>query len=208
MSNIRIKLLDSANSIENKIGASSTKELRQLFQKAKPKIESGIKNLVVASLLSCPEIKSLQSGKLKFDFGLVIDPTSEIVYSIANTTHVIIKNFKVSKSVITNALTIYIQPSDFKNLLSNPFANTLTERGDSLPWLKWLLVEGDAIIINNYSVEYGPYINSRSGGAIMIPSIGVFKVDSAFSGTTENNFITRALENKENEILDIIRGAI
>jgi hypothetical protein len=62
---------------------------------------------------------------------------------------------------------------------------------------------GDSIIINEYSVNYGTFPTSRTGMAIMKP-IGVFKVDSAFSGTAENNFITRALDKYEGRISEII----
>lgn len=200
----KIIIKDSNEKIEKNFLSASEKELKTIFQSAKPKIESGIKNLVLSALLNCPEIKSLQSGQLRLDFGLPIDPTNEIITAVVNSTYVYFKNFRFTKYTVKNVFSIYIQPSDFRNLIDNAYANVITEQGEVLPWLEWLLTAGDAVVISGYSVEYGPNKNSRTGAAVMVP-VGFFKVDSQYSGTVENNFITRALQGKENEISEIIR---
>jgi hypothetical protein len=117
------------------------------------------------------------------------------------------KYFRFTKTGATSVLSVYIQPEDFQNLFSLPSAVTETEKGAVLPWLQWLLTAGDAILIVDYHVSYGPYPTSRSGGGIMTNG-GVFKVDSQFSGTQDNNFITRALEKKQKEILSIIERSV
>lgn len=202
-----IRILDSNEKISANILAASESELKNIFAKAKVKIQSQVTNLVVEALSSCPEILSLQSGKLKYDFGLDFDPTQEIIYGIANSTYVYFKNFKLLKTKATSVLSIYVQPEDFRNILGSSSAIVTTDNGTILPWLQWLLLEGDAIIITQYHVDYGSYPNSRSGGAIMKPS-GIFKVDSQFSGTVDDNFITRALEKYQEKIVDIIRTSI
>ena len=203
----KIKILDSDEKIIQNILGSSEKEIKNLLAKSKVKIQSQVINLVVEALSQCPEILSLQSGKLKYDFGLDSDPTQDIIYAIANSVYVYFKNFRLTKSKATSVLSIYIQPSDFRNILSSSSAVVITKNGDVLPWLQWLLLEGDAIIITQYHVDYGPYPSSRSGNAIMKPS-GVFKVDSAFSGVADDNFITRALAGYQEKFLDIIRTSI
>lgn len=200
----KIIIKDSNEKIEKNFLSASEKELKTIFQSAKPKIESAIKNLVLSALLNCPEIKSLQSGQLRLDFGLPIDPTNEIITAVVNSTYVYFKNFRFTKYTVKNVFSIYIQPSDFRNLIDNAYANVITEQGEVLSWLEWLLTAGDAVVISGYSVEYGPNKNSRTGAAVMVP-VGFFKVDSQYSGTVENNFITRALQGKENEISEIIR---
>ena len=207
MSNLKIKLLDSSQKIEKNILAASEKEIKTLFQRAKPKIESEIKQLIVEALSSCPEILSLKSGQLKYDFGLVIDPADDIIYSVANSTHVIFKNFRFTKQEVKNVFSVYIQSSTFNNLLNLAVANVITENGEVLPWLEWLLTAGDAVVILDYSVEYGRNSNSRTGNAIMVPG-GFFRVDPKYSGTVENNFITRALEKYPPKIEEIIRRNI
>jgi hypothetical protein len=205
--NARIKIIDSKNKIEGNILKSCENELKNIFSKARPKIHSAVINLVIEALQKSPEIISLQAGTLKTDFGLDFDPTETIIYAIANSTYINFKGFRLNKNSVTNILSVYIQPSDFKNILSMSDASVLTDKGQSLPWLEWLLLEGDAIIVTEYHVEYGAYESSRSGGAIMKPS-GVFRVNPAYSGTAENNFITRALASYGDQIKEIVRKSI
>ena len=90
-----IKILDSDIVIQKNILESLRSGLKLIFTKARPKIESSIKALVVESLSTCPEILSLKSGKLKYDFGLSNDPTSDIIYAIANSTYVSFRDFSL-----------------------------------------------------------------------------------------------------------------
>jgi len=205
--NGKIIIKESNVELERKILASSQVEIKKIFQRAKVKIHSEIINIVVEALSNCPEILSLKDGKLRFDFGLSEDPTTEIVYAVANSVQVYFRDFNFTKQQVKNIFSIYIQPSDFRNLISSDFANVVTENGEVLPWLKWLLLEGDTILITSYHVAYGSYDSSRSGGAVMLPK-GVFRVDPAFSGTDENNFITRAIEQYEDRIFQAIRNSL
>lgn len=205
--NCKIKITDSNFKIEQNILKAMEDELKVSLNKSKPRIHSQIINLVIDALEVCPEIKSLQSGKLRTDFGLSDDPTHEIIYAIANSTYVYFKNIRLYKKSASAVLSIYIQPSDFRNLFALPGSSIQTDKGQTIPWLEWLLTAGDSILITDYHVDYGDFPSSRSGGAIMKPT-GAFKVDSQFSGTASDNFITRALASKEKEILDIIRTNI
>jgi hypothetical protein len=197
------KIVDSYNKIYDNINAAIQKEIRANLVKSLPKIRADVINLTIEALENSPEIRSLSGGKLKFDFGLDFDPTSDIVYAIANSVDIKIKNSNVGKSELQSFLTIYIQRSDFKNLLSLEVASVVTEKGAQLPWLEWLLLAGDAILVSEYSVKYGSFEASRSGGAIMVP-VGVFQVDPSFSGTADNNFITRALSRYSDKISQIL----
>jgi hypothetical protein len=78
--------------------------------------------------------------------------------------------------------------------------------GGSLPWLEWLLTLGDTIIIGSFGVEYGPH--GRTGKAHMTKRARPFKVNSSFSGTIDNNFITRAVATVSQDIKNIIIGAV
>lgn len=201
------KIVDSYNQIYDNINSAIQKEIKSNLNKSITKIRADIINLTIKALEDCPEIISLKSGKLKIDFGLNYDPTLEIIYAIANSVDVKIKNTNIGKSGLQSLLTIYIQRSDFKNLLSLEVANVITEKGVQLPWLEWLLLVGDAVLISEYGVKYGAFEASRSGGGIMIP-VGVFQVDSAFSGTADNNFITRALSGYTDMISQILEKNI
>lgn len=207
MANLKINIIDSNIKIKNNISKALQKDIIKIFKSNAPRIESQVKALVYEALFNCPEIISLRQGTLRMDFGIPIDPTNEIVAAIVNSTHVYFRNFDFSQKSVHNVLSVYIQPEDFQNLISNAYANVITERGEVLPWLEWLLVGGDAVQIMGYEVEYGLFDNSRSGGAIMIPT-GYFKVDPQFSGTPADNFITRAISPYGDKITQIIKDNI
>lgn len=203
MLNGKIKILDSDAKIQKGILDSMRSGIKLILNRGKSKIESAVKAIVVEALSGCPEIMSLKGGTLKYDFGLPDDPTDDIIYAIANSTFVSFRDFQLKLSGTSIAFNVFIQPSDFKNLLSLPSRRVTTEKGVDLPWLEWLLTAGDAIIVTSFHVKYGASDKSRSGGAIMVPK-GLFKVDSAFSGTEDDNFITRALNKYQDKIAQAV----
>jgi hypothetical protein len=85
----------------------------------------------------------------------------------------------------------------------------INDKGYSLPWLQWLLFEGNEVLIKNYKVEFRPNPNSRSGLAIMKPSSSSsWRVPPEFVGSEENNWITRAITRIENNVYDLIVKAV
>ena len=105
-------------------------------------------------------------------------------------------------------LQISIQPSNFENVLNQSWAEFESEGGYRIPWLSWLLTRGDDIIITGYEVGYGRGLG-RSGIGRMSgdgeDSRLTFRVNPAFSGTMDKNFITEALTSRDKikEIRDI-----
>ena len=77
--------------------------------------------------------------------------------------------------------------------------------GGSLPWLQWLLLEGDSIIIANFGVEYSNEAQGRAGPARMTRQARPFRVNPKFSGTKDDNFITRSLSGRILEIEKAIK---
>ena len=155
-------------------------------------------------MLDSPEINSLSNGSLRLEFGLTSDPTSAIVDAIVSTIKV--KATKVNTK-LQGGFTLVMQPTNFSNLLSLPVAEQPIESGGSIPWLYWLLTLGDAVIIADFGVEFGGG-RGRTGGAIMTPVNSPYKVDSRFSGTQDDNFITRAVGRVSSQVREIILKAI
>jgi hypothetical protein len=110
-----------------------------------------------------------------------------------------------SSSTIRGGFTLTMQPSDYSNILSLPVSQQVID-GGSIPWLEWLLTLGDAVIIANFGVEYGPF--GRTGRAHMLESAKPFKVNSSFSGTPNNNFVTRAIQTVSQQIETAIIGVL
>ena len=85
-----------------------------------------------------------------------------------------------------------------------PVAQQAIESGGSIPWLKWLLTAGDAIIIGDFGVDY-EVGTGRTGGATMKKSEKPFKVNPLYSGDEVDNFVTRAIDPTLREISAIVR---
>lgn len=195
---LRVRLLQTDAQIRNLIYNSLAIDLDKHLKDASPKLLDTVRRETITSLRKCPEILALSSGgALKADFGLTQDPTGPIISSIINTVSIRFRRVRNVSGRFEGGFTITMQPDDYSNLLTLPIANQAID-GGSLPWLKWLLTFGDTIIIANYGVEYGPF--GRTGLARMKEKIGPFKVRSQYSGTIDDNFITRALATDQSRI--------
>jgi hypothetical protein len=136
---------------------------------------------------------SVSSGLLKIDFGLNFDPVAAIANAVAQSIIIKFKPFNIK--LTSGGYNIRVQPLDYLNLLSLPEAVVITEKGVSLPWLDWLLTYGDSIIIADFGVKYSTG-KGRAGGGYMLPTERPFSVNAAYSGTVDDNFITRAIMNQ------------
>ena len=208
---VSIKLIESEKEIRGKINKALAREFDNKLKKIKSSILSRLKPIIANALFSSPEIISLQSGVLRFDFGLTADPGPQIVGAVVNSLELIVERSTGNANGITGGFTIHLQPTDYANLLSLPVAMQALEIEARIPWLEWLLTAGDTIIVGHFGIEYGAGLG-RSGGAHMVPlsraPLGPYKVNSAFSGTINNNFITRALSGVSGQINKIIAGAL
>jgi hypothetical protein len=199
-----VKIVTSNARMRTLINKALAKEGEQVLKKASSNIRKQVKEVVRRAIATCPEIQELSSGVLKFDFGLTEDPSTAIINSVANSTRVSVSKISSRGGSFRGGVRITIQPSTFSNLLSLPVAEQAIEKGGSIPWLKWLLTAGDAIIIGEFGVEY-EMGTGRSGGATMKKSEKPFKVNPLYSGDEVDNFITRAIEPTVREISAIVR---
>jgi len=168
----------------------------------KNNIVNNVKPVVRKALNASRTIESLRQGVLKADFGLTRDPTPAIIDTIVNSVEVRTTRLSAVGSSIKGGLMLTVQPTDYSLLTTSPAIGGQVIKGGIMPWLDWLLVSGDAIIIANFGVEYGPY--GRSGGGRMVEEKRPFKVNTNHSGTLDNNFITRAVDEYKLLIIDAI----
>ena len=202
-----MKIVQSNARLRAKINKALAAEGNKVLSRSSGRIKTKVKNIVATALAASPELSSLSSGSLKFDFGLVDDPSPQIINAIVNSVNVSVTKIRATGGNFSGGITINIQPSSFSNLLSLSVASQAIESGGSIPWLSWLLTEGDSIIIADFGVEYGAG-TGRSGGATMDEKFAPFKVDPSFSGTVDNNFITRAIQPYLRQISQIVRSEL
>ena len=172
-------------------------------------ITEKIREAVRDALISTPEYQSIIQGKLKAELGIP-NSDSRIITVIDTWIENIVVKVKASRTPFL-VIDIGIIKGDYSDVLSLPQAQYTykSKRGEGeIPWLKWLLLEGDKRIINKYEFSSNTR-GSRTGMGIMISkSRGFWQVPSEFSGTSVDNFATRALENIEATIDKIVEQVI
>ena len=201
-----IELLETNQQIEDKIKAAFAEEINKTIEKNIKTVLQDAKDLVVRFLSNSPEIQSLTQnslGSLKAQFGLRdgqdLAATIDIIQAVQDSVSISFR--KYSKNLKNGGLEVSFQPSNFANLLGLPSGHVIYENGD-LHWLSWLLTEGTRTVIIGY--YYDPETGVGRSGLGTMDEGGFFRVPPQFSGTLGNNFVTRALIGKQQE-LEILR---
>lgn len=194
---LSLKLVETEAEIEKNINEALSIQINDILTKNQSNIINQISTLIPSWISNQPEIQAILSGTLMGAFGSTISPAS-IVNAIitAVSQSVSIKFKKYNKNLAGGGFDLQVQLDDFANLLSLPQGHTVYDNGD-LHWLEWMLLRGDEIIVVGY--EYNPKTGlGRTGLGNMIPGRG-FRVPPQYSGTRDNNFITRALIGTQQE---------
>jgi hypothetical protein len=202
---ISIKLLDSIRSVEKKVNKALAEQANSLMGKNNTKTQNDIYAFVERCITEQPEISSLKAGdqgSLAAQFGIPAGQESSVVDSIVAAivaaTRVNISRFNRN---LQGKIDISFQPASFDNLFSLHVGSVHTELGVNLDWLRWLLQEGNRVIIIGY--EYVSSSRGRSKGGIMKTGES-WRVPTQFSGTADDNFITRAFANREKELQGLL----
>lgn len=184
--------------INKAISDKTTKLIKSKLNNIKQEIQFEVKY----ALNTSRTYYELITGDLRSHFGIPAGEEAARVESIVNT---IADNVSVEYiNSYFGGLKIGILREGFKDILGLPAAVINTAKGN-LAWLEWLLLQGDNIIVSDFIIKRGQNPFSRSGDAIMIEQIGGFwKVPSSFSGTANDNWLTRVLSQLENVITKII----
>lgn len=211
MTQFNIQLLDSDSEISRAIMVALQQKLSQTFSRLSSKISNPIKDIVAQALRAEPEYASLKSGKLRYEMG--IENTSNVdtvIDSLVNTLQVQSVPVSYSSRSLSGGFTLTMMKSDDLGGVINTQAAFVNDeaRGYSLPWLEWLLLRGNSIIVYNYQVKIGQNPRSRTGNAIMVSSKKNWRVPTEFVGGEKNNWTTRAIAAAETLILDTIEQAV
>lgn len=184
------------------------------FTKTAQTIKTPLSRIVDKAIRSTPEYNSLLDGQLKGEFGLIAPEgiLNNIINRITDTIEVKLNNLHINRTGLEGGLEVGIL------LTTNEYADLMTVRNTSykshgydITWLKWLLSSGDAVV-NNFQIIYNldaiQAQKSRSGKAIMIEGgqwALVKQIPSEWTGTLDNNFLTRGLAEVTQEIEDTIK---
>lgn len=204
---VSFKLLDSNSNIYQEILKALLPQVNQYMSKAILSIKPEIINIVGSSIRNSPEYGSIQSGQLKYELGIP-DPSSRLESLIniwLNNMQSTYDKPVISNNKIKSSFTFEMIKSDFSDVLLTDFATVRDNmRGYDLPWLRWLLLEGNKTIVSKYEVLFGQNKASRTGFAVMTPSNRSWKVPSTFSGNISDNWITRAVDSASSQIQSLL----
>lgn len=212
MSNLDIlfKITEKNSDISNKILKALKPQVKAHFQKSFETVKDNLSNIVIEAIINAPEYIELVSGRLKAEFGLpnadariseILDEWKKIKFKF--------NGIKQSGDNLVGSFILDMIPSDFTNVINLPSASFVTEKGDVLNWLEWLLLFGNKTIIKDYEVVLGPNPRSRTGMAVMRGVIGSkWRVPPEYSGTKNNNWITRAIDSADPQIEDLIKKSL
>ena len=204
---LSIKLLESDNDIITKINKSIARRFNVLIKRRAKIVQNDIKRLIPSWISEQPEVISLNSdgtdGSLNAQFGLRPGQSAIVIADIINaiSESIFVHITPVSPVNLSGGISFSIQPTDFKNLISLSSGIVATEKLQQLHWLDWLLTEGDRVIIAGY--EYVPSDGGRSGGGTMILGRS-FRVEPSFSGTVDDNFVTRAFAGRDKQLANLL----
>jgi hypothetical protein len=188
---------ESNNEIERLILTSLVKKINTRISKNINRIQIQLIETNLRFFKHSDTYQALTIGDLKLELGFPAGQEFQIadaiVVAAANSVKVRLDPFKVGNN-ITGGLSVSLIRSDFFDLLSLSEANIDIE-GGQIPWLEWLLTQGDQILVSDYSVIYKDA--GRSEGAIMIPKPGSFwKMPTEYAGTSSDNWFTRIVSSK------------
>lgn len=203
--------LDSnfSSTFHKNVVAEIAEKIKKESVKIKSTITDKLRNTVRDSLMATEEYQSIVHGKLRAELGI---PNSQprVIEVVDTWINNMVVKVKASKDPFLQ-IEIGILQADYGDVLALPAAQyTYSSRrgGGTIPWLKWLLLEGTRRIIARYEFSNNPR-GSRTGTGIMISKEkSAWQVPSEFSGTDVNNFATRALDGIENKIDNIVETAI
>jgi len=199
LDNIKEALANHVNTVTEKIDNAYTPQIQEL---------------VAREIIMQPEIQALVGGPLDGHFGIPAGSASSRVSDIVESIQesVFVKWWPVPKDFRKGGLVVRIQPNDFANVLALEAGKVNAKHKKDGPytmhWLDWLLNRGDEPIVKGYQYVEGS--RGRSGKGIMEKGDAeVWRVPPEYSGTEDENFITRALQsdnmiNEMNEILKLV----
>lgn len=200
-------ILDADNIITQKIKTALNKKIyiEGALNAKLIRLSERLHQLLYINFFKSETYISLTSGELRAEFGLdesSVNDLPELVKKLVSVTVII-----NSVPKINNMVTISIGFSDYDDIDFSKDGAFVTEKGDIVNWLWWLLSAGEAEIANidQYSV-YLKQGHGRSHMAVMIKSVGQsYSVDGYFAGTPHDNWITRTLRENIGALSNIIK---
>lgn len=192
--------LANNTSISKEIAKALIPEFKKIMDKTASILKKEIPIILKKHIEKSPEYQSILSGQLKYEFGIP-NPSEKlrglILTWIDNTNVQFTPPSIDGRGMLKTSLSVSMVRIDLSDVLYTEYAAVYDrQRGYVLPWLQWLLLEGNKVIVKDHSVVMGPNQRSRTGQAIMRSKENKFwKVPAQYAGTQNDNWITRCIDS-------------
>jgi hypothetical protein len=213
--NINVSTADSSQKIEANILRSLQVHIDRAIRQSVHSVQLRIADTCEHMIENTREYDSLLTGELLGELGIpdVERRVREILNAVRVGVEVTAIPVTIQGAKLGGGMKIGMIRSSFEDLLGLPAAEYVSNGRFIIPWLRWLLIEGDRIIISTHEITFdlsaSDQARSRTGMALMRPGSG-WRVPPEYSGTIGDNFITRAFDGNaiREHVSDIIREEI
>lgn len=198
---IKFEIQQSEEQISLLIMRALGEAVNELLIAKKEEIKSIAQNQFLIAVANNDTVENIINGALRYEIGLTNAEAkiASIFAELANNMEVSFTPLKFRDYEFYGGLTITAVKSDYSEILGLSEANTITDKGENLPWLAWLLTGGSKILVAGYDVRFGNFGTppSRTGQALMYRggnwSLAIRQGEHI--GRSGDNFITRAIES-------------
>ena len=207
--NISVKVRTTQDKIAKDIATCVRDRLNSALAGAEPRIKGRLVRMVAQYVRSSPTYLELARGVgLYHELG---DPNPvpglENMIDLINLTH----DFKfsrfrrISTSGVKGRLQVKFIDDQWEQVITSEGKFVSEPSGSEIEWLRWLLKEGDKIIVRNWDFVLGGRQFSRTGEGLMRENISRgWRVPPGHSGTPRNNFVTRAIDENFNKVVAMV----
>lgn len=210
MIGVKVRMVTKPEVIRNKILDICKANIVAAFTKAAPIVTKDASKMIRDAIYDCPEFQSILGGRLRGELGIVNsrEAMSNLLFLWTKSVKVQYTQVRRQGITLTGRFRLTAIDTSYEDVLSSPYASYLTEKGQNIPWLEWMLTFGDRIIVRDYYVRGNPLF-SRTGTVVMSKSKGrSWRVPPEYSGTPRNNFVTRATDSILEPLSDVIINTI
>lgn len=183
--------------------------LNQATQRAVGQIKNDVGEIAADAIRSGEAYLSLLNGKLRNELGVVdARPVLEqviqkVIDGMQVTTPFEVRRIgdRIEGGILIEILTVTMEE------IGVPGGSFTSENGHNVDWLNWLTRGGDRIMVLDHRFLGIDTKYSRTGRGIMVKP-GSWKVPAEYSGTIDDNWLTRAVLSKVPEMGDAVAKAI
>jgi len=195
-----------------KLMQAAASQLHKALKRDLKKIEKACRQTTIDILQKSDfYVDMLYGTQLRGEFGIPNGQEQQVMNAVVNAvsddTYLEYDKITATNNSFQGGLTLGIGTNAWSKLLSLPKGVVQTAKGQLLPWLSWSITRGDSIIILGYDVFFQNGFG-RSGLAIMKEGHTVWRVPSKFSGTINNNWISRAIIKNIQQYADTLQIGI